>query len=322
MRVSLIVASIVCSILLPPRSEAAGSPNKKPASSRKVGLSIRVEGDGWGSARKHDIETVLYAVADELLTRLPARLNVPIVVSHTEGSPVALYDRGPGKEYQVELHAKGTRWQEYAYEFAHELCHIMSNYDQNLGADTGRYNQWFEETLCEAASLYALKGVAGTWEASGPGSAWYEQAPQMRGFVDDLIREGHRQLPPQTPLAAWLRGNEDRMRSDPYQRQRNEVVANLLLPLFEASPENWDALSYLNLDPADARNSLREYLHNWYDNAPAQHKEFVFGVLALLGVEAEDRPTASVDEGSPREAPEAEAAVRLRAGHAGPIQER
>jgi hypothetical protein len=112
------------------------------------------------------------------------------------------------------------------------------------------------------------------------------------------------------------------MRSDPYQRRSNEVVANLLLPLFEASPENWDALSYLNLDPADARNSLREYLHNWYDNAPPQHKDFVFGVLALLGVETEERATASAGEGVRREAPEQKSAARPPAGHAGPIQER
>jgi len=320
----LIVASIVCSILLSPKSEAAGTPNKKPASSRKIGLTIRVEGEGWGNARKDDIEAVLYAVADELLTRIPAKLSVPIVVSHTERSPVALYDRGRAGEYLVELHAGGTRWQEYAYEFAyefaHELCHIMSNYEQHSGADAGRYNQWFEETLCEAASLHALKGVARAWEASDPASDWQAQAPQLRRFVDELIEEGHRQLPAQTRLAAWLRENEERMRSDPYQRSRNEVVANLLLPLFEADPENWDALSYLNLDPADARNSLREYLRNWYENAPAQHKDFVYGVFALLGVEAGERLAAADTAGPRPDAPDTARAAEP--GHAGTILDR
>jgi len=59
-------------------------------------------------------------------------------------------------------------------------------------------------------------------------------------------------------------------------------VANLLLPLFEANPEHWETLSYLNLDPDDARSSLQDYLRNWYDNAPAAHRSFIADVLALL----------------------------------------
>jgi len=101
-------------------------------------------------------------------------------------------------------------------------------------------------------------------------------------FFDLLISEGHRRLPPHSPLAAWLDNNEERLRHDPYQRQKNEVVANLLLPLFEANPEHWETLSYLNLDPKDARSSLQDYLRNWYDNAPAEHRSFIADVLALL----------------------------------------
>lgn len=281
MRLPLIIASIACT-LAHADSGVPASPKGQSLNSKKMGLSLDVQGGGWSGAPKEAIETVLYSVADELMSRLPKKLNVPIVVTHTNNNPVALYDRGPAGEYRVQLHASGENWHLYVYEFAHELCHILSNYEENIGADTTKYNQWFEETLCETASLFALKNLAATWEVSPPAPKWTEQARKLRRFFDHLIAEGHRQLPPHTPLVSWLQDNEERLRHDPYLRKENEVVANLLLPLFQENPQNWEALNYLNLEPSDARNSLSEYLRHWYENAPLEHKHFVGGVLSLL----------------------------------------
>ncbi len=63
------------------------------------------------------------------------------------------------------------------------------------------------------------------------------------------------------------------------------MLANLLLPLFEHDPENWQALAYLNLDPADARSSLRAYLSRWYASTPPAHRALVAGVLGLLALD-------------------------------------
>lgn len=280
MRLPLIIAAITCSLAHADQTKPPAA--KSRISSKDQGLRIDVRGGGWGGAPRKSIETVLYAVADELLTRLPKNLSVPIVVTHTEDGPVALYERGPGGEYQVKLHAKGENWHLFAYEFAHELCHILSNYDENVGADTTKYNQWFEETLCETASLFTLKNLASTWEAAPPDPQWAETAKKLRRFFDHLIAEGHRQLPPHTPLQVWLNENEEHLRQDPYRRSENEVVANLLLPLFQEDPQNWEALGYLNLDPADARTSLQDYLRHWYENAPFGHKRFIAGILAMF----------------------------------------
>lgn len=281
MRLPLLIAAILCTVAM--TSPALAAAGKKSVGSRKAGLTIRVEGGGWGSARKEQVEALLYSVADELLMRIPKKLTVPIVVTHTDGNPIALYDRGPDGEYQVHLHARDQRWPEYAYEFAHELCHIMSNYEENAGANTGRYNQWFEETLCETASLYTLKSLAATQDVASE-EEWVRHADRLGHFAEKLIAEAHRKLPPQTPLAAWVRANEEHLRHDPYQRHKNEVVANLLLPLFEGDPGKWDALCYLNLDEKDPQNGLRQYLHNWYRNSPAEHRQFIASVFELLGV--------------------------------------
>lgn len=284
MRLGLIVVSLLCSLAFCANAEAAPPKKTKTISSRKLGLAIHVEGDNWGGARKGKIETVLYAVADELLSHVPQKLSTPIVVRHTEHNPVALYDKGADGEYVVQLHASGERWYLYAYEFAHEFCHIISNYDENLGSDRLKHNQWFEEALCETASLYTLKRLAETWEAS-PSPEWSRQARHLHAYYDLLVNEGHRRLPSHMPLAGWLGAQEEQLRRNPYQREWNQLVANQLLPLFEHNPESWDAVCYLNLDPNDTHNDLRQYLRNWHDHVPEQHRAFVASVVGLLAGE-------------------------------------
>ncbi len=283
MRLPFILASVVCSIAW---ADGGDVPAKK-SGSRKLGLSIQVQGSGWGRGKKESIETVLYAVADELMSRLPGKLAAPIVVTHTDGPPVAVYGRGNRGEYRIRLHARDDNWHLYVYEFAHELCHVLSNYDAHVpeGSGVRRDNQWFEETLCETASLFTLKNLARNWEQALPGPEWAGEAERLRKFFDLLIAEGHRRLPPEAPLAGWLRDNEAALRANPYLREKNEVLANLLLPLFEHNPENWQALGYMNLDPDDARSSLRTYLGRWYTNAPLEHRDVVAGVLALLSLD-------------------------------------
>lgn len=280
MRLPLIIASVICSLLYSTASHAV--PSEKKVSSRKLGLNIQVKGGGWGKVSNDSIETVLYSVADELMSQLSVTPAVPIVVTHTEHNPITLFERGEHGEYLVHLHAREANWHLYVYEFAHELCHILSNYNGNAGREGGRYNQWFEETLCETASLYTLQSLATRWEKAPPAPELAAQAERLHRFFELLINERHRQLPANAPLAVWLDDNEELLRHDPYQRQKNEVVANLLLPLFATDPENWAMLSYLNRDPADARSNLRDYLHHWYLNAPPEHRTFIADILAMF----------------------------------------
>lgn len=282
-RLPVVVASLLCSLAWA-GGEAQHPPKKSGA--RKLGLVIQVQGGGWGKASREDIQTVLDAAANELAQSLPAPLPAPIVVTHTDGPPVALYGRGPQGEYRIHLHARGENWHLYAYEFAHELCHLLSNYDGHLQAgDSAHPNQWFEEAVCETASLYVLKNLAASWSRSPPEPRWADEVPLFQRFFDTLIAERHRRLPAGTPLGEWLRENERSLRSDPYLRQKNEVLANLLLPLFESDPASWQALAYLNQHPEAARASLRSYLGDWYRSAPQTQRRLVSGVLALLQLE-------------------------------------
>jgi hypothetical protein len=268
-----------------------------PEASDPGTVRIRVEGGGWGDAGAEQIEPVLQAVAAELLVKLPNKLTAPIVVTHTEGNPIALYERRHDGAYQVRLHASGTRWHLYVFEFAHEFCHLLSNHDRHVPTSGGRHNQWFEESVCETASLFALDRLASRWEQSPPVPEWKERAPKLRRFYEILAGEEHRRLPPGTAPAAWLKAEEEQLRGNPYLRKKNDLIAKLLLPLFQREPKSWEAISYMNLDPDDSRASLAGYLRHWHDNAPAAHKAFVSAVRGLLGHGDEAPAAVAADAG-------------------------
>ena len=248
------------------------------------GVTILVEGEGWGSADREEIETLLHAVADELITRRGGVLDQPVLVTHAPGSPVTLYERGGAGEYQIRLSARNRSWAQYAYQFGHELCHIMSNFGASAGVAVRKRNQWFEEAVCEAAGLYALRSMATRWQIDAPYSAWKDYAPALRGYADRLVAEPHRRLPGGVSPGRWLHAKLDVLARDPYRRDDNEVVANLLLPLFERAPEHWAALRYLNLHPADATVDLSRYLRHWRSNAPREHRQFIDEVTSELGL--------------------------------------
>jgi len=255
------------------------------------GLSIKVEEGGWGSALPQEIETVLYSVAAELLSQLPGKRLGPIVVAHSYRNPVVLYEKGARGEYQVFLTTRDKLWAHYAYEFAHELAHILANYEHYK--EVKNPHQWFEETICEVASLYTLKQLAISWRQAPPHPEGADYAPAFQEFAERLMGEQHRRLPEGFTLATWLREALGPMKSNPYIRDHNEVVANLLLPLFEENPKIWEAVAYLNAQQSGS--DFKDYLQNWYDNAPEEYKDIIRYVMGLFGLLDDGAATLSAE---------------------------
>lgn len=296
---------------------AAAAANAAAGVSEALGVVIRVEGEDWGSAEREEVEAVLHAVADQLVTAPAAVFDHPIVVTHAPGSPVTLYARGPSGEYQVRLSARDRRWAQYAYQFGHELCHIMSNYAAHDAGRILRRNQWFEEALCETAALYTLRSLARAWQASAPHASWEAYAPVLAAYADRLIAEPHRHVPVGLAPSRWLAAHLDRLARDPYRRQHNEVVATLLLPLFEREPAGWASLHALNRDPRDAVVGLARYLQNWKDNAEPAHRGFLIALAQRLEVHAlNGAPSAAPADAEPTAVTAAPSPVQ--AGAAGP----
>lgn len=241
------------------------------------GLEIRVAADGWGGAGPADIVQVLRSAGEALASQFPDRKFPPIEVSRSFTTPITLFKRGPAGELRVKLNVEGTYWSQFAFQFGHEMGHIVCGFEEYENP-----NLWFEETLCEAASLFVLGRMAESWKTRPPYPHWKDYAGSLRKYREDRIAKAR--LPEGTTLAAWFRGQEAALRKDAGQRDLNLTMAATLLPLFEEAPERWAAVSTLNSARGDASRSFARYLKDWSASSPEKHRDLIAKIAARFGV--------------------------------------
>jgi len=254
----------------------------RPAPTTRPGgaLEIRVEDGGWGGAGTRDIQKVLLSTAGELWKHFPDRRLAPIVVRHSSRGPITLFRRGGGGEHVVKLDVEGTFWCQFAYQFAHEFCHILTNYSERAP----REHQWLVESLCEAASVYAIGRMSESWKTAPPYPNWKGYSGALAKYAENLRKKKSEEVPAGETLADWYRKNAPELRKSPYQRDKNRLVARHLLGLLEKSPEHWRAVGYLNHREPDASKGFAGFLSAWRDESPKRHKPFVEAVAGLFAV--------------------------------------
>ncbi|HYG76792.1 MAG TPA: hypothetical protein VEK08_17445 [Planctomycetota bacterium] len=255
-------------LILVTASLFAAEPVNKP-------LVIRPLKD-WKASRE-DVKKVLYSAAGELWTLFPGRELKPIEVE-PKGGPITLYKRGPNGEIQIKLDTGGTLWAQYAFQFAHEMGHVLCSYDED-----DHKNKWFEESICELASLFVLRRMSKSWESQPPYPNWKNYAPHLKSYADERMKTA--QLPAGQTLAQWYADNAPVLASNATDRERNNVVATALLPLFEAQPERWEAVTWLNAEKLTPLHTFKDYLFAWRRNAPEKHRPFITMIAKELGVE-------------------------------------
>lgn len=253
---------------------------KNVAREEKERLLIRVAPGDWGNANPAEIEALLNSVGNQMLIHFPGKRISPIVVAPSANGPLVMYQKGPSNEYQVLLAAKDRRWAEYVYEFSHELLHILAGYDLRSPSRTARH-QWFEEMLCETASLYMLKRYALMWNVLAPRPEWTDYTPEMQRFANRALSEKHRHLPRNITFDEWFQKNGPGLATKPYLREKNDLVAMMFLPLLERTPD-WRAIEYLNVGNYAGELTLHDHLARWYRNTPMSQRPLVtstFGVF-------------------------------------------
>ncbi|MBO5953450.1 MAG: hypothetical protein J6Q53_04950 [Oscillospiraceae bacterium] len=132
----------------------------------------------------------------------------------------------------IVLHTKPSRWAQCAYQFAHELCHYA------IPGDVPSSLRWFEESICQTASLYFLKQIGYFWHRHGVDLKTSDGAPYYLSFIqyanDDASKAEVFDLKDPTVIR--------HLESNCYDRSKNDHVANHLLPIFTDHPEIWKAV--------------------------------------------------------------------------------
>ncbi|MES2706722.1 MAG: hypothetical protein V4726_08995 [Verrucomicrobiota bacterium] len=252
------------------------------------GLKLRVGTDGWGRASTAEVESVLRSAAAMLWPFFPNRRIEPFVVLRGHEGPIVHYQRNVIGEIVMKLDTQDLYWCQYAYQFAHEFCHILSGFN-----DDWKGNNWFEETMCETASLFVLRRLAREWEEHPPYPVWKSYAPQFRQYAEDVmdsrsqVGAGH--------LGDFFRKHRKELESTPRDRALNGAMAVVLLGVVEGSPSSWEAVSWLNSSPSLPGETFPAYLQKWHAAVPPRHHAFVEEIMRRFDLPppAAAAPTAS-----------------------------
>jgi hypothetical protein len=239
-------------------------------------IEIEVTGD-WLGGSSENIKQVLLSSSSEIFRFFPGRKIHPVIVKRSASGPMVTFQRGPNNEHNVLLNTQGTLWAQYSYQFAHEFCHIMCNYDEP------KNNHWFEETVCELASMFAMRRMSETWKTKPPYSNWKGYAPSLFSYAANLIKDG--QVPEEKTFIKWFEENRTELgKSDGGLRAKNKIVAVELLPLFEAKPAEWQAVQYLNGWKSEGNQPFDAFLKSWRQNAPEKHRPFIENIAEKFGI--------------------------------------
>jgi len=178
-------------------------------------LSAPLElGSEWGGSSPTDAFAVISRMREVCLSgvrlvsdRQPSKLRVD---DHTAGPPhIWLHEENPDTAWiVVDI---GTRdWCKLAYQFGHELGHVLCNSWQPQ-AKPRLPSQWLEEALVEAFSIRGLGLLASSWEEHPPFPHDAAFADAIRKYRQDLIeRYGAPAGEPHVlDLCAWLHRNRD-----------------------------------------------------------------------------------------------------------------
>lgn len=145
-----------------------------------------------------------------LSDRQPARLRIE---DHTSGPPAIWLHSDPLTTAWVIVDIGARSWSQLAYQFGHELGHVVSN-SWNAAAWPRLPCQWLEESMVEAFSIRGLGHLAENWARDPPfpgDSAYSEAIRQYRAALVDKYREVDGDARP--AVADWFRTNRGALES-------------------------------------------------------------------------------------------------------------
>jgi len=240
-------------------------------------ISVAIKGTLWpGGSRTKDVIAVTSSAATELCRHIPGTIHIErIELWPRPKNPRVLFERLSDGGYQVGLSFGGRLWAKCAYQFSHELCHILARYQQRDKRD------WFEELICEVASLYTLRRMSESWVENAPYESWRDYAPALADYANDIIKNGA--LPDGTSPADYLAAHLSELEAAPRLRDIQTALAIELLPLFEAQPQGWAAIPYLNSRKDEGAAEFGTFLRRWQQRVPQHLRGFVAQIAAVLG---------------------------------------
>ncbi len=262
---------------------AAFAEEPRPAEAEQVSPpTIQVLHDEWNAPRGN-VQALLESAARQIHRHFEQLEWPPIEVYRSRPQPITIHRRGAQGQVRIGLTPQGLYWAQYAFQFGHELGHLIAGH---LKTDRRHENSWFEEAVCETASLYVLRAMYHDWEANPPYPNWKDWRGNLLDYARKRLDEPDHRLPDGQDFPAWYRENEEKLlEHTSHQGAPTVIVARHLLPVFESDPAGWQAVAYLRCGEVNPHGPLEALLPAWRDACPDALQGFVVRVGEALGID-------------------------------------
>ncbi len=251
-------------------------------------LDFRISPD-FKDAPLENIEAVLRSAAETMWPHCPqVNWQCPgFLITKSKDFPVTAFDRAVDGRIIIGLATGSTYWAQYAFQFAHEFVHALAGHSNDATArkpwlQQKLANQWLEEALCEAGSLFALRAMEKSWAKDPPYPQWRDFAPRLGEYAQERITAAAALLDSRS-FIDWFHAEEKSLRETPVQREKNLVVAAELLPLFEKTPQGWETTAFYHEGARDPQAPLVVRFEQWHTALPENHRPFLRTLAAKFG---------------------------------------
>lgn len=161
-------------------------------------------------------------------------------------------------ECRIHIACDPICYSQFAYQYCHELCHLMIRED--VFADY----RWFEESLCELASIYFLPLISKEWmnnHVDYKTSDGQLFAPLFEEYSVNVISSNFKEF----DLHDLSNDNSEisvKLKKNPYYRDLNKYVAIKLLPYFKEIVNLWEFVP--SIGSIQRSIPFLEFIDIWY----------------------------------------------------------
>jgi hypothetical protein len=232
-------------------------------------LSTPIELIGnWGhmipGAAAKIVERTRHACLDEVSLvsdRQPTGLRLD---EHTSGNPAVWLHFDGSNTAWIIVDIGERDWSKLAYQFGHELGHVLANSWQS-DAKPASPCQWLEESMVEAFSIRGLARLAESWKNNPPfpnDGGFGDAIADYRKNIIQRYSELAREQGSLGDFASWFKSHRGDIESgalSPFA----QAASLTILAEYERAPGSIEALGALNRWPGRSLVPIEDYFRFW-----------------------------------------------------------
>jgi hypothetical protein len=250
-------------VLSGPRLVRYGHAQPTPRQMTLLTAPLELVGE-WGGSPPQDAAAVIARMREVALAGIrlvsdqqPDKLRID---DHSSGPPAIWIHTDPPQTAWIIVDIGPLDWCKLAYQFGHELGHVLCNSWGPL-AKPAPPSQWLEEALVEAFSIRGQGLLATSWEQNPPFAGDAAFAMAIRQYRTDLIERYRKSPTPRADVASWFRSYRLPLEQGVGEPEGPAVLA--ILAELERDESCVEDLGAVNRWPARSGVPVEEYLTLW-----------------------------------------------------------